>query len=465
MIRKLGKSLRNGMKSNEKAGFYQKLFTLVFPIAFQNLMTAAVSACDALMLGVISQDALSAVSLAGQIQFIQNLFLASLTIGTTVLAAQYWGKGDRDSVEKILAFVLKLSAVVSLLFFLGASFFPGHLMRIFTPEAVLIEKGTHYLRVVGASYLLTGISQIYLCIMKNSGKVFKSTIIGSSAMILNILLNAVLIYGLFFMPAMGIAGAALATVISRGIELIWTVLESWRKDSVRLRQKYLLHRDRLLEADFFRYTLPVLGNELVWGGGFTIYSVIMGHLGNDAVAANSIANIVKNLIACLCLGIAGGGAILVGNELGKGLLERAKKYGDWLCHLSIIAGTCSGLLLLAFTPVILNVTNLSPTAHGYLRGMLFICAYYLIGKSVNSAVIAGIFCAGGDSKFGFICDTVTMWIVTVPIGAAAAFYFKLPVLAVYVILSLDEIVKLPAVYVHYKKYCWVKNLTREEEIL
>lgn len=160
-----------------------------------------------------------------------------------------------------------------------------------------------------------------------------------------------------------------------------------------------------------------------------MYSVIMGHLGSDAVAANSIASIVKNLAGCFCMGLGNGGGIM------------------------------SGLVLLAFSPLILRAANLSVTAEGYLKGMLLICAYYMIGRSVNGVTIRGIFCAGGDSKFGLYCDCISMWCIMVPLGLIAAFVLKLPVLAVYFIISLDEFVKIPAVYLNYKRYRWVKDLT------
>ena len=204
----------------EKMRFYKKLIALVFPIAVQNLMTALVSASDALMLGFLNQTALSAVSLAAQVQFVLNLFFTALTIGTTVLAAQYWGKKDRDSVEEVLCIALKLSFLISFLFFIAAFFFPRVLMRIFTNEPLLVEAGIPYLKIVSWSYLFMGFSQIYLCIMKNSGRTTKSTVYGSSALLLNILFNAVLIFGLFGFPQMEIAGAALATTISRAIEFI-----------------------------------------------------------------------------------------------------------------------------------------------------------------------------------------------------------------------------------------------------
>ncbi len=448
----------NTLKKNSE--FYSKLFSLVLPIAFQQFMLAAVNASDALMLGLLDQDSLSAVSLAGQVQFVFNLFLAAMTIGASMLAAQYWGKGDRDAVERILALVLKITTPVSLAVFLAAQLCPGLLMRIFTRDEVLIAGGVRYLQVVGLSYLMTGISQIFLCILKNSGQAMKSTVISSFSVVLNIFLNAVFIFGFWIFPEMGIAGAALATVIAKAAELLWLFAESYREGRIHLRMRYVIHTDPLLRKDFWKYTTPVLANEMVWGCGFTMYSVIMGHLGSDAVAANSIANIVKNLIACFCSGIGNGGGILVGNELGQGNLEKARSYGGRLCRISIVSGIISGLVLLALSPLILSVSNLSDVSAGYLRGMLLICSYYMIGRAVNSTTIAGIFCAGGDSRFGLLCDTVVMWVIAVPLGLISAFVLNLPVLAVYFVISLDEMVKLPAVYRHYKKYAWVKDLTR-----
>lgn len=448
------------MLEREEKGFYRRLFALVLPIGLQNLMTALVSASDALMLGFLDQSSLSAVSLGTQVQFVLNLFYAALTIGTTVLASQYWGKGDAEAVEKVLAVVLTVSMAVSAVFFLGASLIPGVLMRIFTGEEELVALGIPYLRIVSWSYLFTGVSQIYLCIMKNSGRALKSTIFGSTSVFLNIILNAVLIFGLPGLPGLGIAGAALATVISRAAELGLVLMENGRQDVVRIRRNYILCPDRGLGRDFRHYTAPILINEIVWGCGFTMFSVIMGHMGNDAVAANSIANIVKNIIACLCLGIGTGSGILIGNELGSGELERAREYGGRLCRISLLAGALSGVLLLGVSPFILRaVPSLSVQALNYLKGMLLICGYYLIGKSINSTVVAGIFCAGGDTRFGMLCDALTMWAIIIPLGMAAAFWFHFPVLWVYFLLNLDEFVKLPAVFCHYKKYKWIRNLT------
>lgn len=447
----------------DRREFRRKLTSLILPITFQQFMLAVVSASDALMVGVIGQDLLSAVSLASQITFVYNLFLMAMTIGTSMFAAQYWGKGDKDAVERILGIVLRSSMSVSFVFFSAATFLPGLLMRIFTTDPQLIHYGVQYLQIVGVTYLLCGISQVYLCIMKNSGLASMSMLISSAAALLNIILNAVLIYGLFGAPKMEAGGAAAATAIARGAELLWVLAELTKKGRIKIRFAYIRRPDQGLRKDFWHYTLPVLGNELVWGGGFTMYSVIMGHLGTDAVAANSIANIAKNLIASLAGGIGNGGSIMVGNELGAGRLETAKAYGRKLCHIAVVSGILSGIFLLLLSPLVLEITDLSPQAEEYLRWMLAMCAVYMVGKYVNGTTVAGIFCAGGDSRFGFLCDAVTLWCFTVPVGLLAAFVFKWPVLAVYFIVNSDEIVKLPAVYRHYRKYKWLKDLTVREE--
>ncbi len=445
-----------------KTEFYRQLKSLVLPISFQQFMLAAVSAADALMLGYLSQEALGAVSLATQIQFVFNLFLAAITIGLSMFAAQYWGKRDRNSVEKFLGIALRPTIIVSILFFGATLFVPELLMRIFTPEAVLIEKGAEYLKAVSFSYLLCGVSQVYLCIMKNCGLAGRSTLISSVAVVLNILLNALLIFGLCGFPALGIAGAALATVIARVIELAWVAYEMVQKERVKIRIAYILHPVREFRRDFWKYTSPVLGNELVWGCGFSMYTVILGHLGTDAVAANAVANVVKNLIVCFCLGLCAGGGIMVGYELGRNNMEKARIYGAWLTRISVVWGIVSGLFLLAITPLVLKFSNLNTQANEYLFWMMVFCTVYMVGKSVNSMTIAGIFCAGGDSRFGFFCDLITIWCITVPLGLLGAFVFDLPVIAVYFIVNSDELLKLPAVWRRYHKYYWLKNLTTQE---
>lgn len=443
------------MKSRN--ALHRKIVQLVFPIAFGQFMLALVSASDAVMLGRLNQNAMSAVSLASQVTFVFNLFMTAFIIGENMFVAQYYGKKDFINISRVCSLVLCIACFVAVLFCAGAVLFPKGIMYFFTSDRELIAMGSDYLKYVGISYILSAIAQVYLTIMKNCGAVNLSTVISSVTVILNIFLNAVFIFGLLGFPAMGIRGAAVATVTATAIQTIGSVV--YVKVKMKSIKLHLSRQERAFTKKFRDKTAPVLLNELIWGGGFTMYSVIMGHLGTDAVAANSIANISKNLVVCLCLGLGNAAGIIVGNELGAGHFEKAKEAGRTLTKASIICGALSGLLLLAISPAIAGVLKLTPEAKEYLRGMLVISSYYLVGKSINSMTIGGIFPAGGDSKFGLLCDTVTLWCVTIPLGCLCAFGLKHSVMVVYFVLNLDEIVKLPVVYRHYKKYRWVNNLT------
>ena len=440
-----------------KRSLRKEIVRLALPIALQQFMTALVGACDAIMLGKLSQDAMSAVSLATQVTFVFNLFMFAFMAGENMFVAQYYGKGDYTGISQVFSLVTKICGCIAVIFLAGTLFFPEQLMRILTNEETLIVLGSEYLRVIGISYVFSGIAQTFLAIMKNCGAVNMSTLINGVMVILNIALNAVFIFGLSGFPKMGIKGAALATVLATVVQFMWSV--GYVLCRIRAVKFSLRSCEKKLFGRFWQKAVPLLINNLAWGIGFSMYSVIMGHLGTDAVAANGIANISKNLVVCFCLGLGNAGSIIVGNRLGADRLQEAKEVGETLTKTAIIAGIVSGLVLIALSPFITKMVDLTPTARGYLQKMLLICSYYIAGKSVNCMTIGGIFAAGGDSKFGMLCDSVTLWCIIVPLGCICAFILKLPVMVVYFVLNLDEIIKLPVVYKHYKKYKWIKNLT------
>lgn len=440
-----------------KRSLRKEIVRLALPIALQQFMTALVGACDAIMLGKLSQDAMSAVSLATQVTFVFNLFMFAFMAGENMFVAQYYGKGDYTGISQVFSLVTKICGCIAVVFLAGTLFFPEQLMRILTNEETLVVLGSEYLRVIGISYVFSGIAQTFLAIMKNCGAVNMSTLINGVMVILNIALNAVFIFGLSGFPKMGIKGAALATVLATVVQFLWSV--GYVLCRIRAVKFSLKSCEKKLFGRFWQKAVPLLINNLAWGIGFSMYSVIMGHLGTDAVAANGIANISKNLVVCFCLGLGNAGSIIVGNRLGADRLQEAKEAGGTLTKTAIIAGIVSGLVLIALSPFITKMVDLTPTARGYLQKMLLISSYYIAGKSVNCMTIGGIFAAGGDSKFGMLCDSVTLWCIIVPLGCICAFILKLPVMVVYFVLNLDEIIKLPVVYKHYKKYKWIKNLT------
>lgn len=444
-------------KDNELA---QQMLHLVVPIAIQQFMLALVSATDALMLGFVDQTSLSAVSLAGQVQFVLNLFVAGIAAGCGIMIAQYWGKRDTASIEKVMPVALYTNLLSGGIFTVLALIIPGGLMRIFTNDPLLIANGASYLRAVALSYVFCGISQIYLILLKNTGHAALSSKISSSAVIINIVLNAILIFGLFGVPRLGIVGAAYATVTARLVELVWAYFAVRHAHHVAIRWSGILHTSKVLAKDFWYYTTPALGAALVWGIAFVLYSVILGHMGSDAVAANSIASIVKSMVQCVIRGVSAGAGILVGNLLGANELEKAKNYGGRITRISILIGVVTGTILIILSPFVSHVAPMSDIARGYLQFMMVVLGFNLMGQSVNTTVLDGIFCAGGDAKFDMIGNLGAMWCFSVPLGFITAFVFHAPVWLVYIIISLDEIVKLPAVYKHYKKYVWIRNITR-----
>ena len=449
-------------KRAKRDGFYGELMRLVVPIGIQNFMLALVSVTDAVMLGRLGQQEMAAVSQAGNVQFFLNILITGFSIGVGIMAAQYWGKRDGKSIEEIAPTGLKIILAIGGLVMIAALAMPEKLMAVLTSDENLIPLGAEYLRVVAPSYFLCGITQIYSAILKNTGHTTESSVISSAAVVANIVLNAVFIFGLCGLPAMGIAGAALATVLSRLVELVLAAVITAKRSQVQLRWGGLLkHPRKLLFQDFLRYTMPVIGASLVWGIAYMSYSVVLGHMDGDAVAANSIIASVKSLLSCLIRGVGGGAGILIGNLLGANLLEKAKDYARRLTKLSAVVGIATGVLLVALTPVIMQITELTPRAAEYLKVMIIITGVNVAAQSVNHVVLDGIFGAGGDAKFDMNTNIVFMWCICVPLSLMAAFWWKLPAPVVFLLCSMDEIIKLPVVFHHYRKYIWLRNITRE----
>ncbi len=443
--------------------FYRKLRQISLPIVFQSLMLAMVAAGDALMLGQVTQEEMTAVSLATQIQFVQNMFLSAITAAGSILGAQYFGKGDRETLQDLFNLMLRYTGLVSLLFFGACELVPGALMRIFTHDDTLIEIGSAYLRIAGFSYLMTGISQSYLAMMKVSDHVQPCAWISSGAVVLNILLNAVFIFGLLGAPRMQARGAALATTLSRLAELGLCLVISARKGYIQPAWSRFFRMDRMLSRDFAKQCLPLLGGGLFWGVGFTSYTAIMGHMGVDAAAANSVAAVVRDLICCACNGVGAAAGIMVGNELGAGNLEKGKAYGIKLKNISYVIGFASTALVLAVTPLVVHFVILSETAGSYLTGMMIIMSVYMIGRCVNTVTINGVLDGGGDTVFDMYSLAVCMWGIAIPLALLGAFVFHWPVLVVYACTCLDEVGKIPWVMARFRKYKWVRNLTKERQ--
>ncbi len=448
---------------DNKYSYRNQIIKLTIPIVLQNLLSVAVNSADVVMLNYVGQSHISAVSLAAQYASVLFMFYYGLGTGVTMLASQYYGKGEMRAIDVIEGIALKFSMIVALIFATSAMFFPSQMMRVFTPDQELITIGASYLRNISVAYICWAMIEIYLATLRSIGRVMISTVLNTIAFSLNIMLNAVFIFGLFGAPKLGAAGVALATSISRVVELILCVIISIKSKDVKLRLSYMFIRNKILLKDFMKMAIPAVMNDVSWGLAFSMYSVIIGQfLGSDVVAANSFTSLARNFGSILSFGVASAGGILLGQIIGENRMDDADKAAKTLMRLTVLFGAVGGVIVLFLIPVFLNFANLTETGKSYLKIMMLINTYYVMGSAVNTTLIAGVFRAGGDSRWGFICDTIDMWCYAVPLGFFAAAILKLPPMWVYFLLCTDEFVKWPWVISHYKSKKWLRNITRDD---
>lgn len=451
----------------DKRKFLRLALTLAFPVMIQNLISTLVNTADTIMLKFVSQDAMSASSLANEYTFILFSFYYGLTTATSVLCAQYWGRKDIKTVERILGLAVRLSVAISFLFFAGGVFVPGTIMRLFTDEEPIIAEGVKYLRVMSWGFLFSGMSNMYFAAQRSVERIVFPTVAYIVSLCVNILMNATFIFGLFGAPKLGVIGVALGTVVARLTEVVMCIVHSAACRDVKLRVKYLFAKAGVLFKDFIEVAYPSVLNDVIWGLATAVFAAIMGRMGSDIVAANAVAVMVVNIGAIACRGFAGATTVIVSKTLGENNLEAAKIYAGRMLGLTIYFALLGGIVIVALRPAMQRIyaDSLTPEALKLLDAMLIMTTWRLVGEGINTCLICGCFRAGGDSKFGMILDTLCMWLIAVPLMAIAAFVVKLPPIWVYFVMTLDEYEKMPMVFVHYKKYKWMKNLTRDESEL
>lgn len=437
------------------------VLVLVLPMALQNLINVGVTAADVIMLGEVGETALSGATLGNQVTFILNLILFGLTSGAAVLTAQYWGRRDIRTIEKILGISLRAGMICAVIFMAAAFFIPEYLMRIFTNEPAVLAEGVSYLRIMAFSYLLMAFNMVYLNIARSVERVIAATVTYAISLTVNVVLNSIFIFGLFGCPAMGTAGAALGTLCARICETIVVMIHMKKINTTfQMHIKDVFARNKDLLADFIRYAGPVVGNELLWGSGMAMISAIIGRLGTAAVSAHAVASTSRQLAMVLGMGVAGATAVILGKTMGEGKEELARDYARRFMKLTVVTGIIGAGVILLVSPVARHFMNLTPQAKEYLRYMMYIMGYFCFLQSLNCTVIVGICRSGGDTKFGLALEAATLWGGSIVLGMIAAFVFKFPVPIVYIFLTSDELLKFPFAWQRYRGMKWLKNITR-----
>ena len=394
--------------TTKEQGFYSQIFKLVLPIVIQNLLSAAVNSADVVMLNYVGQSAISAVSLASNYANVLFMVYYGLGTGATLLCAQYFGKGNMRAIQTVEGIALRFSVIISVIVAGIAFTMPQMMMRLFTDNAELIRIGASYLRVMGVTYLCWGITEIYLAVLRSLGRVTISMAMNMMAFALNVFFNACFIFGLFGFPKLGATGVAIATAMSRVIELIGCVIVSIMSKDIKLDLRYMFIRNKLLFSDFVKLSLPALGNDLSWGVAFSMYSVILGHLGSDAVAANSLVVVVRNIGTVLCFGVASAGGILLGNVMGEGNLEKAKEYASKLLKLTVVAAK--------ITPSRGRMPSLSWSN----KSMLFKIVSQRMEMVQVSLLLSSTGESSGSTGAGFPSGTGSVWNLSLPLFGLAA---------------------------------------------
>lgn len=448
------------MELAEKKVFNKELKALAVPLALQGLLNALVGASDALMLGRLNQEAVAAVSLANQISFIMSLFTGAVLGAVNILSSQYYGKKDFTRVRDFMSMAIRYAFGISLVFFLLAFFVPEKLMSIFTPEPELIRIGAEYLKIVSFSYIFSAVSQVYLVLMKIGGRAKISVWISAVTVIVDMSVDFFLIYGFGPIPALGANGSAYSTIAVELIALVWCIVEAHQKDHIHPTGKSLRFFSAQFEKDMWKIAVASLASSLSWGLSISMHSFIMGHLGTDATAAFSITNVALQLIQCLTHGLSGGAGIMIGKLLGQNELEKAKRYGRRFWLISVLMGLGNMVLIGVVGPLIYAFYALEPLAQEYLIQMLIFNALYMFAYSFNTIIVCGVFPAGGDTRYDAISVILATWCFAVPLSLLGCFMFHWPVMLVYIVMCADEIVKVPFIIPRYKKYIWLKNLTR-----
>ncbi|MFR3237019.1 MAG: MATE family efflux transporter [Acutalibacter sp.] len=443
--------------------FYRSLVTLAVPISLQNLITFGVNFADNLMIGSLGDNAISGVYVGGQLQSVVQMFVGGIEGAILILAAQYWGKRDTASIRKVVSIGVKFALGVGILASLVAVLFPQWVIRAFTQEPGVIQEGAAYVQIVGFTYLFFSVSQVMIAAMRSVETAKVGLYISCMALVVNVCLNYVFIFGRLGFPAMGVRGAALATLVSRIMEMCVGIGYVFFVDrKLRLSVRDLLHTDRQLLRDFVRYGLPVIGGQVVWSVNSLANTKILGCYSAGVIAAASITGMLHNLIYVWMNGLSSAVGIITGKTVGAGQYEKMKEYSKTVQMIFLFVGLISGAVVFLFRDGFISLYSASAEAQVYARQFINVTSVTIIGTCYQAACLFGLVKSGGDISFVFKNDTIFVFLVVIP-SALIAMWLGAPPWVVFACLKCDQILKCFVAIVKINRYNWMKNLTRGQE--
>lgn len=445
--------------------FYRKVVKLATPIALQSLITIGVNMLDTIMLGMLGESELSATSLANSFISIYQIFCMGIGMGASVLISRYWGmkysepeKADA-SLKKTICIMIKITISLALLFALATLFFPNMIMKSYTTESTIIEMGKIYLRYSIVTYFFLGLSLTCTIALRSVGQVKLPLYVSIGAFFINLFANYVLIFGKLGLPAMGVAGAAIATLISRIFEtsvILGYLL--FRDKKIGFRIKHLFIKTSDLIGEYFRICIPVLVSDGILALGNNSVAMVIGHLGQVFVAANAITSVTQQLSTVVIQGVCQSGVIITGQTLGEGDKDKTMRQGYGFLGLGFLLGIIAALCVLIISPFVIKSYKVSEETAQTARQLMNAISIILLFQATNSIMTKGVLRGGGDTKMLMLADNIFLWILSIPLGIVAGFVFHWPAFWIYVCLKFDQISKAVWCVLRLRSGKWIKKI-------
>lgn len=456
-----GKTIDCPIMNREKKLFYTRLLTLALPIMGQNLLSSSLSFLDTLMIGQIGTNEIAAVGIANQIFFLLNLFAFGIASGAAIFFSQYYGAGNHEKMEKVMAIGLIIAFIGSSLWAAASICLPRQIMYIFTHEEAVVSQGVVYQQIVGTSYIFFAISSLFCIGFRAITKAHLPLISSIASLTANAILNYLLIFGIGPFPRMGVAGAAWATLFSRGLELVILICLAFHIKApflIKSRQAFALKKDFVIL--YFKTCLPVLCNECLWSLGMTVYKIAISAMGVGALAAINVSDSVSNFFFIAAIGFANGGTVLIGNTIGRGELDKAQKDAKNLISISLLTGIAMGILMAITATPVSHWFNIEPAIRYMAITSLWAMSIYQPLKTLNTSILVGILRGAGDTQFGLFGEIGCVWLIGVPFAFLSVQFLHLPLWGVYLLINFEEIGKTVVFTLRMRSGKWLKALAK-----
>ncbi|NLV33940.1 MAG: MATE family efflux transporter [Clostridiaceae bacterium] len=450
------------LKSNlivKDKSFYKTFFSLTAVLALQNLIIFSVNMADSVMLGRYSENALSGVALVNQIQFLLQMLVVGIADGALVFGSRAWGGKDMDTVKKITSISVKSAILISIILGVIVFIFPNQVLSILSDEMHVVSNGAQYISIICFTYPMFAVTTTLLIALRSVEKAKIGFYISIFTLISNVTLNYILIFGKAGFAPMGVRGAAFATLVSRAVEMLLVILYTFFYDeTIKLKISDILKTDIYLMKAFLKKGLPVFLSNGIWGIAMAAQTAILGHMGQSAITANSIATTLFQILSVIAYGSANASAVIISKTIGENKIASLKQYSVTLQIIYLIIGLITGTMLFLVRKTVVSWYIISAEAEYLALGFIIILSVTVIGTSYEMAGLTGIVRGGGDTAFVLKNDFIFMWLFVIPAAVLAAFYFKASPLIVFMLLKSDQILKCIVAAVKINRYTWIKKL-------